>query len=173
MISQEKLKILTLLQKLPKNWFGQTYCCCRLWKVSQSSINHPIWSHWLYVHYNGWSFVEWLPGAKGNPKMRGIIEPWKLRRSSASEENVWKDCGANSIEIERCILQTIASVIDADYVPYIVIQFWLQIQGWKKSRNGNFTEMCIFQTACLECLAKYIWYEIHLWTRKCTFSCVS
>ena len=51
MISQEKLKILTLLQKLPKNWFGQTYCCCRLWKVSQSSINHPIWSHWLYVHF--------------------------------------------------------------------------------------------------------------------------
>ena len=27
--------------------FGQNKCCQRLWKVSQSAINCPIWSHWL------------------------------------------------------------------------------------------------------------------------------
>ena len=37
MISLEKLRILTSLQKLPKNG--------RLWKVALSPINRPIWSH--------------------------------------------------------------------------------------------------------------------------------
>ena len=41
MISKEKLKILTPLQKLPKNVrdFGKLI-------VAQSPINRPIWSHW-------------------------------------------------------------------------------------------------------------------------------
>ena len=26
---------------------GQINCCQRLWKVAQSTINRPIWSHWL------------------------------------------------------------------------------------------------------------------------------
>ena len=49
MISREKLKILTPLQKLPNNVgdFGQNYCCHRLQKVAQSAKNRPIWSHWL------------------------------------------------------------------------------------------------------------------------------
>ena len=40
MISQEKLKILTPLQKLPRNVedLGKRI-------VAQSPINHPIWSH--------------------------------------------------------------------------------------------------------------------------------
>ena len=29
--------------------FGQNNCCQRLWKVAQSAINHPIWSHWGQV----------------------------------------------------------------------------------------------------------------------------
>ena len=45
MTSLQKLKILTPLQKLLKN--GQIDCCQRLWKVTQSPINRPIWSHWL------------------------------------------------------------------------------------------------------------------------------
>ena len=51
MISLEKLKILTTLQKLPKNVedFGQINSCQRLWKVAQSAINHPIWSHCQWV----------------------------------------------------------------------------------------------------------------------------
>ena len=28
-------------------WFGQNNCCHRLWKIAQSAINRPIWSHWL------------------------------------------------------------------------------------------------------------------------------
>ena len=51
MISQEKWKILTPLQKLSHNvtQFGQNNCCHRLWKVAQSAISRPIWSHckWL------------------------------------------------------------------------------------------------------------------------------
>ena len=49
-ISLVKWKILTPLQKLPKMcwWFGQNNCCHGLWKVAQSIINRPIWSHcWL------------------------------------------------------------------------------------------------------------------------------
>ena len=48
-ISLAKWKILTTLQKLPKKCgrFGQNNCCNRLWKVAQSAINGPIWSHWL------------------------------------------------------------------------------------------------------------------------------
>ena len=48
MISLEKLKILTSLQKLPKNVgdLGKLgNCCQRLLKVAQSAINRPIWSH--------------------------------------------------------------------------------------------------------------------------------
>ena len=29
--------------------FGQNNCCHRLWKVAQSAINRPIWSHWPTV----------------------------------------------------------------------------------------------------------------------------
>ena len=51
MIPLEKWKILTPLQKLTKNVgnFGQNNWCHRLWKVAQSAINCPIWSHWLYA----------------------------------------------------------------------------------------------------------------------------
>ena len=47
MISLKKWKILTPLQKLPKNvaQFGQNKCCHMLWKVAQSAINCPIWPH--------------------------------------------------------------------------------------------------------------------------------
>ena len=47
MISLEKIKILTPLQKLPIMWeIWEINCCQRLWKFAQSPINHPIWSHW-------------------------------------------------------------------------------------------------------------------------------
>ena len=46
MISLENWKISTTLQKLTKMWaLGQNNCCHRLWKVAQSSIYCPIWSH--------------------------------------------------------------------------------------------------------------------------------
>ena len=49
MISLEKLEIFDTFTKIA--WecgrFGQINCCQRLWKVAQSSINRPIWSHWL------------------------------------------------------------------------------------------------------------------------------
>ena len=41
MVLLEKWMILTPLQKLHKN------CCQRLYKVAQSPINRPIWSHWM------------------------------------------------------------------------------------------------------------------------------
>ena len=55
MISLAKWKISTTLQKLTKNVgdFGQNNCCHRLWKVAQSAINRPIWSHWR-------GRVDWL-----------------------------------------------------------------------------------------------------------------
>ena len=35
-------------------WFGHNICCHRLWKVTQSEINRPIWSHcshaWRHEH---------------------------------------------------------------------------------------------------------------------------
>ena len=44
MISVEKLKILTPIQKLPKNVgdLGKINCCQRLQKLVQSPINRPI-----------------------------------------------------------------------------------------------------------------------------------
>ena len=47
MISQEKLQILTTLQKLPKNVgdLGKLIDG----EVAQSPINRPIWSHWLWI----------------------------------------------------------------------------------------------------------------------------
>ena len=49
MISLEKLKILTPLQKLPKNVgdLGQWIVAKGFKKVAQSPINRQIWSHWL------------------------------------------------------------------------------------------------------------------------------
>ena len=32
--------------------FGQTNCCHRLWKVDQSPINRPIWSHWWLLQFH-------------------------------------------------------------------------------------------------------------------------
>ena len=47
MISLEKLKILTPLQKLPKNIrdLGKLIVANGFEKVAQSPINRPIWSH--------------------------------------------------------------------------------------------------------------------------------
>ena len=47
MISLAKLKILTALQKLPKNVgdLGKIIVPQMLWKVAQNPINRPIWSH--------------------------------------------------------------------------------------------------------------------------------
>ena len=51
MVSLEKLKILTPLQKLPKNieYLGKLIWCQRLWRVAQRPINHPISSHCLWL----------------------------------------------------------------------------------------------------------------------------
>ena len=48
MISVEKLKILTPLQKFPKNVrdLGKLIGAKELLKVAQSPINRQIWSHW-------------------------------------------------------------------------------------------------------------------------------
>ena len=56
MISLEKLKILTRLQKLPKNVedLGKLVVAQRLWKVAQSPIYCPICSHWSVNTF--WSF---------------------------------------------------------------------------------------------------------------------
>ena len=38
--------------------FGQNNCCHSLWKVAQTAINRPIWSHWsvsLFTLWVGWS----------------------------------------------------------------------------------------------------------------------
>ena len=55
MISLEKLKILTPLQKLPNNLgdLGKINYCQRFWKVAQSPINCPIWSHCKLILENG------------------------------------------------------------------------------------------------------------------------
>ena len=45
-ISLEKWKIYKNFLKC--GWFGQTNCCHKLWKVAQSVINCPIWSHWSW-----------------------------------------------------------------------------------------------------------------------------
>ena len=55
MISLEKWKILTPLKiAITCLWFGHNICCHRLWKVTQSEINRPIWSHcshaWRHEH---------------------------------------------------------------------------------------------------------------------------
>ena len=50
MISLEKGKIFSPLQKMPKNvgYFGKLIVAyVRLWKVAQSATNCPIWSHSL------------------------------------------------------------------------------------------------------------------------------
>ena len=49
MVSQEKLNILTPLQKLPKNVgdLGKLIVAIGFDKVAQSPINRPIWSHWF------------------------------------------------------------------------------------------------------------------------------
>ena len=50
MISLEKCNIWHLYKNCPKcGRFGQNNCCHRLWKVAQSAISRPIWSHckWL------------------------------------------------------------------------------------------------------------------------------
>ena len=74
MISLKKLKILTSLQKLPKNvWdLGKINGCQRLWKVAQSTINRQIWSQWpCGTHINLWNgantaetktftFMDWI-----------------------------------------------------------------------------------------------------------------
>ena len=48
MISQEKLKILTPLQKLPKNVgdLGKLIAAKGFKRLPKFSINRPIWSHW-------------------------------------------------------------------------------------------------------------------------------
>ena len=68
MISLEKWWILTSLQKLPKN-VGDlgNYCYYRLWKIAQSAINHPIWSHCSNVNRN----------AKAISGMRSHLLKWR------------------------------------------------------------------------------------------------
>ena len=53
MISLKKLKILTPLQKLPKN-VKETNCRLRLWKVTKIPINRPIWSHCFQIPWPRW-----------------------------------------------------------------------------------------------------------------------
>ena len=50
MISLEKLKILKLLQKLPKNVvdLGKLIVATGFKIVAQSTINRPIWSYWFH-----------------------------------------------------------------------------------------------------------------------------
>ena len=57
MISLEKWKFLKPSQKLYKNvgYLGKN-CCHRLWKVAQSAINRPIWSHCLWDQ-NKWKYI--------------------------------------------------------------------------------------------------------------------
>ena len=38
--------------------FVQNHCCRRLWKVAQSAINCPIWSHW-YSRVKKWIIIVW------------------------------------------------------------------------------------------------------------------
>ena len=65
MISQEKSKILTPIQKLPKNVgnLGKNNCCQKLEKVSQSAINRPIWWHWSWLRCD---FATWANLRKMN-----------------------------------------------------------------------------------------------------------
>ena len=45
--------------KLPNGGiFGQINCWQRLWKVAQSPINRPIWSHWIWTIYHEFVLVE-------------------------------------------------------------------------------------------------------------------
>ena len=43
MLSLEKIKDFDTFTKIA---WGQIKYCQRLWKVAQSPINRPIWSHW-------------------------------------------------------------------------------------------------------------------------------
>ena len=65
MISLIKLKILTPLQKLPKNVgdLGNSILAKGFEKVAQSPINHPIWSHWSWPPFRLFSafFKQTLP----------------------------------------------------------------------------------------------------------------
>ena len=39
--------------------FGQIICCLRLWKVAQSPINHPIWSHCALKRTGSHLQIKW------------------------------------------------------------------------------------------------------------------
>ena len=56
MIPLEKCKILTPFHTLPKNVgdLCKLNCCQTFWKVAQSPINHPIWSH-CHLTTKSWS----------------------------------------------------------------------------------------------------------------------
>ena len=62
MIWLEKLKILTALQKLPKNvgYLGKIIEGPRLWKVAQNPINRPIWSHCSWTNRRSQNFSKLL-----------------------------------------------------------------------------------------------------------------
>ena len=83
MILLVKWKILTILQKLPKMcwWFGQNNYCARLWKVSQSIENRPIWSHCPSCsgERNIWS--------NGKERLLGRRSDWWKRKT-------WMKCDA-------------------------------------------------------------------------------
>ena len=86
-------------------WFGQNSCCHRLWKVVQSAINHPIWSHWqrpsLYLANGGWimfrlfcrllrSYVRWSSSSYcANAGARSTSVPCA---GPGSEREFWPSC---------------------------------------------------------------------------------
>ena len=98
-MSLAKWKILTPLQKLPKMcWrFGQNNICPGLWKVVQSIINRPIWSHWWPVRPD-WSIC----GCLGQWYLVNIMILSKSLFNSLQllrQCQVWPDVGLKSSPI--------------------------------------------------------------------------
>ena len=99
-ISQENLKILIHLQKLCRR-FGQINCCQKLWKVAQSPINRPIWTHCLQRHRQRLLELIYKPEKKRVPFWCRVFLPslcWKcilwrrlscLRKKYCSHSLLW------------------------------------------------------------------------------------
>ena len=92
-ISLVKFTILSPLQKLPKNvrYLGKINCYQRLWKVAQSPINRPIWSHrpqasrpWRRIFLV--RLMYWGP-----PYQYSVYDGWNVGKERYGIN--WRKCG--------------------------------------------------------------------------------
>ena len=80
MIPPEKGKIFKSYKSCLKcELFGQNICCHRLWKVGQSAINRPIWSHCSH----GWRLPNCLISFF-QKRTRSTGQSWRTTGTSGS-----------------------------------------------------------------------------------------